>query len=61
MKETSTPLLLIDILADGEIHSGEQLGESLGMTRAGINKHIKTLRSWGIDYSRTVAGDRVNR
>ena len=39
MKETSTPLLLIDILADGEIHSGEQLGESLGMTRAGINKH----------------------
>ena len=55
MKETSTPLLLINILADGEIHSGEQLGESLGMTRAGINKHIKTLRSWGIDIH-TVAG-----
>ncbi len=56
MKETSTPLLLINILADGEIHSGEQLGESLGMTRAGdYNKHIKTLRSWGIDIH-TVAG-----
>ncbi|WP_337230342.1 HTH domain-containing protein, partial [Proteus terrae] len=40
---------------DGNIHSGEQLGESLGMTRAGINKHIQTLRSWGIDVQ-TVAG-----
>ncbi|CRL66310.1 bifunctional biotin--[acetyl-CoA-carboxylase] ligase/biotin operon repressor BirA [Proteus vulgaris] len=55
MKETPTPLLLIKILADGNIHSGEQLGESLGMTRAGINKHIQTLRSWGIDVQ-TVAG-----
>ncbi|MBG3131878.1 bifunctional biotin--[acetyl-CoA-carboxylase] ligase/biotin operon repressor BirA [Proteus mirabilis] len=55
MKETPTPLLLIELLADGNIHSGEQLGESLGMTRAGINKHIQTLRSWGIDIQ-TVAG-----
>ncbi|MBG6029380.1 bifunctional biotin--[acetyl-CoA-carboxylase] ligase/biotin operon repressor BirA [Proteus columbae] len=55
MKETPTPLLLIELLADGNIHSGEQLGESLGMTRAGINKHIQTLRSWGIDVQ-TVAG-----
>lgn len=55
MKETPTPLLLIELLADGNIHSGEQLGNSLGMTRAGINKHIQTLRSWGIDVQ-TVAG-----
>ncbi|QEZ94021.1 bifunctional biotin--[acetyl-CoA-carboxylase] ligase/biotin operon repressor BirA [Proteus sp. CD3] len=55
MKETPTPLLLIELLADGNIHSGEQLGESLGMTRAGINKHIQTLRSWGIDVQ-TAAG-----
>lgn len=55
MKETPTPLLLIELLADGNIHSGQQLGESLGMTRAGINKHIQTLRSWGIDVQ-TVAG-----
>ncbi|WP_311748949.1 bifunctional biotin--[acetyl-CoA-carboxylase] ligase/biotin operon repressor BirA [Proteus penneri] len=55
MKETPTPLLLIELLADGNIHSGEQLGEGLGMTRAGINKHIQTLRSWGIDVQ-TVAG-----
>ncbi|MEQ4925523.1 bifunctional biotin--[acetyl-CoA-carboxylase] ligase/biotin operon repressor BirA [Proteus hauseri] len=55
MKETPTPLLLIEILADGNIHSGEQLGEHLGMTRAGINKHIQTLRSWGIEIQ-TVVG-----
>lgn len=55
MKETPTPLLLISLLADGNIHSGEQLGESLGMSRAGINKHIQTLRSWGIDVQ-TVVG-----
>lgn len=48
MKETSIPLQLIDILADAQIHSGEQLGEKLGMSRAAINKHIKTLRSWGL-------------
>ncbi|MTB32525.1 bifunctional biotin--[acetyl-CoA-carboxylase] ligase/biotin operon repressor BirA [Providencia alcalifaciens] len=49
MKEMSIPLQIIDILADGQIHSGEQLGERLGMTRAAINKHIKTLRSWDLD------------
>ena len=43
------PLTLISILADGEFHSGEQLGEQLGMSRAAINKHIQTLRDWGVD------------
>lgn len=28
MKDHSVPLKLIDILADGEFHSGEQLGEN---------------------------------
>ncbi|MQC12902.1 biotin operon repressor, partial [Morganella morganii] len=55
MKETSTPLQLIEILSDAQIHSGQQLGDTLGMTRAGINKHIKTLRSWGIEVQ-TIAG-----
>ena len=32
-----------------EFHSGEQLGERLGMSRAAINKHIQTLRDWGVD------------
>ncbi|MGG7449247.1 bifunctional biotin--[acetyl-CoA-carboxylase] ligase/biotin operon repressor BirA [Kosakonia oryzendophytica] len=49
MKDNTIPLTLISILADGEFHSGEQLGERLGMSRAAINKHIQTLRDWGID------------
>ncbi|GDX08225.1 bifunctional biotin--[acetyl-CoA-carboxylase] ligase/biotin operon repressor BirA [Buttiauxella sp. A111] len=49
MKDNKIPLTLIGILADGEFHSGEQLGEQLGMSRAAINKHIQTLRDWGVD------------
>lgn len=49
MRDNKVPLTLIGILADGEFHSGEQLGEQLGMSRAAINKHIQTLRDWGID------------
>lgn len=46
MKDHNVPLKLVDILSDGEFHSGEQLGETLGMSRAAINKHIQTLKSW---------------
>ena len=49
MKDNTVPLTLIGILSDGEFHSGEHLGETLGMSRAAINKHIQTLRDWGID------------
>lgn len=49
MKDNKIPLMLISLLADGEFHSGEQLGEKLGMSRAAINKHIQTLRDWGVD------------
>ena len=49
MKDNTVPLRLISLLSNGEFHSGEQLGEMLGMSRAAINKHIQTLRDWGID------------
>lgn len=49
MRDNTVPLTLISIIADGEFHSGEQLGERLGMSRAAINKHIQTLRDWGVD------------
>ncbi len=49
MKDYTVPLKLIALLANGEFHSGEQLGETLGMSRAAINKHIQTLRDWGVD------------
>lgn len=49
MKDITVPLKLIGLLADGEFHSGEQFGEILDMSRAAINKHIQTLREWGVD------------
>lgn len=49
MKDISVPLRVIAILSDGEFHSGEQLGTELGMSRAAINKHIQTVRDWGLD------------
>ncbi|MGL9736037.1 MAG: bifunctional biotin--[acetyl-CoA-carboxylase] ligase/biotin operon repressor BirA [Symbiopectobacterium sp.] len=49
MKDIRVPLTLIKILSDGEFYSGEYLGELLGMSRAGINKHIQTIRGWGLD------------
>lgn len=49
MKDSKVPLKLIALLADGSSHSGEHLGESLGMSRAAINKHIQTIREWGMD------------
>ncbi|HEX4504046.1 MAG TPA: bifunctional biotin--[acetyl-CoA-carboxylase] ligase/biotin operon repressor BirA [Scandinavium sp.] len=49
MKDNTVPLTLISILSNGEFHSGEQLGDTLGMSRAAINKHIQTLRDWGVD------------
>ena len=55
MKDNTVPLKLVSILANGEFHSGEQLGEQLGMSRAAINKHIQTLKEWGIDVF-TVTG-----
>ncbi|WP_017349694.1 bifunctional biotin--[acetyl-CoA-carboxylase] ligase/biotin operon repressor BirA [Pantoea sp. A4] len=55
MKDTSVPLKLVSILADGQFHSGEQLGELLGMSRAAINKHMQTLKEWGLEFL-TVTG-----
>lgn len=49
MKDLTVPLRLIAIMSDGEFHSGEQLGSELGMSRAAINKHIHTVREWGLD------------
>ncbi|PSW12127.1 bifunctional biotin--[acetyl-CoA-carboxylase] synthetase/biotin operon repressor [Photobacterium sanctipauli] len=52
MKEHSTRLALISLLSDGTFHSGEALGEKLGISRAAISKQIKILQSWGLDVYR---------
>ena len=51
MRSNQNPLKLINILADGQFHSGEELANQFGITRAGINKYIKVLREWGITLS----------
>lgn len=51
MRNHQNPLKLIEILADGQFHSGEELAANFGITRAGINKYIKMLREWGIVLS----------
>lgn len=55
MKNIAIPLKLIGLLSDGLFHSGEQLGQQLGMSRAAINKHMQILRDWGLDIF-TVTG-----
>ncbi|MGJ8681701.1 bifunctional biotin--[acetyl-CoA-carboxylase] ligase/biotin operon repressor BirA [Paraglaciecola sp.] len=51
---------LLQILANGEFHSGEELGIELGMSRAAISNHIKVLCGLGLDvYSVTGKGYRL--
>ncbi|WP_193787379.1 bifunctional biotin--[acetyl-CoA-carboxylase] ligase/biotin operon repressor BirA [Moritella marina] len=40
---------LIRLLADGEFHSGEALGETLGVSRMAVSKQVKVLETIGLD------------
>lgn len=52
MKDHSVKLAILNTLAQGGFHSGEQLGEQLNLTRAAISKHIKGIQAWGVDIFR---------
>ena len=39
---------LLNLLADGHFHSGEELGESLGISRAAVWKKLKALEELGL-------------
>ena len=41
--------MLIALLSDGAFHSGERIGEQLGVSRASVNNYIKALQEIGID------------
>lgn len=45
----SVPTRLIEILADGEFHSGESLGQLLAVSRAAIWKQVRGLQQLGLD------------
>jgi len=40
---------LLQLLADGEFHSGEKVGELLGVSRTSVNNYIKGLQGIGLD------------
>ena len=40
---------LVQLLADGEFHSGEQIGERLGISRAAVSQQLKGLRTLGLE------------
>lgn len=52
MKDNAIPVKLLTMLADGECHSGQRLGEMLGMSRAGVNKYIRRIGEWGVEVTR---------
>lgn len=47
--ETPADLEMIQLLADGQFHSGADLGESLGISRAAIWKRMQRLAEFGLD------------
>lgn len=46
--EASSLRQLLDLLSDGQFHSGEELGILLGVSRAAVWKHLQKLESLGI-------------
>lgn len=46
---------VLGLLADGEVHSGEELGQALGVSRTAVWKQLKKLEELGIKL-RTVKG-----
>jgi BirA family biotin operon repressor/biotin-[acetyl-CoA-carboxylase] ligase len=40
---------LLSLLADGEFHSGEKIGQLLGVSRTSVNNYIKALQEIGLD------------
>jgi len=52
MKDHSIKLTILKSLSQGGFHSGEELGEKLGISRAAISKHIKGIQTWGVDIFR---------
>ncbi len=41
---------ILEILADGNFHSGTELAEQVGISRSAIWKHIRSLPELGLDY-----------
>lgn len=49
MREHQAKHKIIELLAEGEFMSGEEMGRKLNISRAAVSKHIKGLIDWGLD------------
>lgn len=49
MREHLAKHKIIELLAQGEFISGEEIGGQLNISRAAVSKHIKGLIDWGLD------------
>jgi len=62
MRTHATRQRLLDLLADGHFHSGEALGEVLGISRGAVWKQIAALSDLGLDIFRVPGrGYRLSR
>lgn len=52
MSINSQSIELLKLMSDGEYHSGEALGQSLGISRAGIWKILESLSPYGLEIER---------
>jgi BirA family biotin operon repressor/biotin-[acetyl-CoA-carboxylase] ligase len=53
---------LLAVLADGRVHSGEELARVFGVTRAAVWKHVAKLADWGLSVGAAPgAGYRLSR
>lgn len=43
---------IIQMLADGNFHSGQQIGETLAISRVAVSKHVQVLTDLGLDIFR---------
>ncbi|RUO72322.1 bifunctional biotin--[acetyl-CoA-carboxylase] synthetase/biotin operon repressor [Pseudidiomarina sediminum] len=53
-KRTERLVQVIELLADGEFHSGEAIGAVTGVTRASVNQDIKAIQALGLDVFKVV-------
>lgn len=49
VKPEDNQSIILSMLADGEIHSGQELADRLGVSRTAIWKHLQKLEQWGVD------------
>jgi len=62
MKQAERLDQLISLLANGEFHSGQAIGESLAISRAAVNQHIHKLEELGLElFSVTGRGYKLAR